>query len=153
MSARYALMARARSRLLQLRASAARLRERIARRLIRLSPPEQNRLFLLTVAIGGACGLAAVLFHLAIRSAEQTFIERAMQAPGRLWIPATILMPTLGGAVVGAALHYVLPAARGSGIPQVKMAFAVKSGRMRLRDALGKFVLSALQIGSGASLG
>src|SRR6202034_2804756 len=39
------------------------------------------------------------------------------------------------------------------GVPQVKIAFAVKGGRIRLRDAFGKFVVGALQIGSGASLG
>jgi CIC family chloride channel protein len=35
----------------------------------------------------------------------------------------------------------------------VKIAFAVKSGRVRARDAIGKFFIGALQLGSGSSLG
>lgn len=58
-----------------------------------------------------------------------------------------------GGLVCGALLKYVVPGARGSGIPQVKVAFAVKSGLMPLRDAVGKFLIGVLQIGSGGSLG
>lgn len=42
---------------------------------------------------------------------------------------------------------------RGSGIPQVKVAYAVKGGRMPFQVAIGKFVLGVIQIGSGASLG
>jgi CIC family chloride channel protein len=47
----------------------------------------------------------------------------------------------------------VVPEARGSGIPQVKAAFALRGRRLRFRDSLGKFVVGALQIGSGSSLG
>ncbi len=53
----------------------------------------------------------------------------------------------------GFLLSYVAPGARGSGIPQVKVAYAIKGGRLPMRDAVGKFFISALQIGSGASLG
>src|SRR6185436_18239048 len=47
----------------------------------------------------------------------------------------------------------LVPGARGSGLPQVKIAYAIKGGQLPLRDAIGKFVIGALQIGSGASLG
>ena len=50
-------------------------------------------------------------------------------------------------------LRYAVPAARGSGIPQVKYIYAVKSGRVRLRDAVGKFLVATLQIGTGSALG
>ena len=53
----------------------------------------------------------------------------------------------------GVLLQYVFPGARGSGIPQVKVAYASRDGRVPLRDAVGKFVLGSLQIGSGGSLG
>jgi CIC family chloride channel protein len=67
-----------------------------------------------------------------------------------LWV---VVSPTMGGLIAGAALTWLVPGARGSGIPQVKQAFATSGGRVRLRDAVGKFCLSSLQIGSGASLG
>ena len=41
----------------------------------------------------------------------------------------------------------------GSGVPQVKGAYALESGSVPFRDAVGKFVLGIVQIGSGGSLG
>jgi CIC family chloride channel protein len=107
----------------------------------------------LTVGIGIVCGLAAVAFHFAIQIAEQLLIEPAMSAPGRSWIGWTIATPTLGAAVCGLLLKYVVPNARGSGIPEVKIAFAGNSGQLQVRDAIGKFLVGSLQIGSGGSLG
>lgn len=125
-----------------------------ARALVRrLLPNESQHLFALTLAVGVVCGLVAVAFHLAIRAAEHVLIERALQAEGSTWMLWTVLTPTLGGLLAGAALTWVVPGARGSGIPQVKQAFATEGGRIRFRDALGKFVIGSLQIGSGASLG
>lgn len=46
-----------------------------------------------------------------------------------------------------------MPGARGSGIPQVKVAYAVKGGRVPFVDAAGKFLIGVLQIGTGSSLG
>ncbi len=120
---------------------------------VRLAPSEAQRLFLLTIAIGGLCGLVAVAFHLSIARAERLLIDSAMSAPGRSWMFWTVATPVLGGLLCGALLQYVIPTARGSGIPQVKIAFASTPAVVPLRDALGKFALSTLQIGSGASLG
>jgi len=119
----------------------------------RLVPTERQRLFGLTIAIGGVCGLAAVAFHLAIEATAARTIERAMAATGYTWIAWTILTPTLGGVLSGLLLYYVVPNARGSGIPQIKIAYASNAGRLRLRDSLGKFAVGVLQIGSGSSLG
>lgn len=119
---------------------------------LKVAPTERHRLFLLTIVIGGACGLAAVVFHSAIRLAEHLLIDRVFDAPGRTWIGLTIAVPTLGALASGALLLH-LPEARGSGIPQVKFLYAVRSGRIRLRDAASKFVVATLQIGTGSALG
>jgi CIC family chloride channel protein len=121
--------------------------------LYRHLPNESQHLFALTLAVGLVCGFAAVAFHLSIRAAEGLLIERALKTPGPNWMLWTLLSPTLGGLFAGAALTWIVPGARGSGIPQVKQAFATAGGRVRFRDATGKFVIAALQIGSGASLG
>jgi CIC family chloride channel protein len=110
-------------------------------------------LFGLTLLIGVVCGFVAVAFHLAIQGAERLLIDRALHAPGSQWVLWTVLTPTLGGLFAGAALTWIVPGARGSGIPQVKAAYALEGGRVRFRDALGKFIIGSLQIGSGASLG
>jgi CIC family chloride channel protein len=119
----------------------------------RFAPTERQRLFGLTIAIGGACGLAAVGFHLAIDAVEQRAIAPAIAAPGYHWIWLVILIPTLGALAAGLFLEFAAPQARGSGIPQVKVAYATKSGYVRMRDAIAKFAIGALQIGSGSSLG
>lgn len=120
---------------------------------IRLVPSENQRVFGLTLIIGVVCGLAAVAFHLTIRFAEEHLIELALVASGYSWMWLTILVPTTGGLVCGWLLENVVPDARGSGIPQVKVAYVIKGGKMPFRVAVGKFFIGALQIGSGASLG
>src|SRR6266568_2885192 len=119
----------------------------------RAVPSGRQQLFALTVIIGGACGLAAVAFHLLIELVSRIAIDPALAAPGRTWIWWTLLVPTLGGLASGLLLQYVVPNARGSGIPQVKVAYAGRSGPLRLRDSVGKFFVGALQIGTGSSLG
>ncbi|WP_348264908.1 chloride channel protein [Telmatobacter sp. DSM 110680] len=114
---------------------------------------ERQRLLAVTILAGGLCGLAAVAFHLSIGWLEALLINRANHAPGHWWIVLTILSPAIGGLIVGLGLTFWAPAAAGSGIPQVKVAFAMRSGLVSLRETVGKFVLCAFQIGSGASLG
>src|SRR6201997_2843507 len=114
---------------------------------------ERQRLLAVTILAGGVCGLAAVAFHLSIGWLENLMINRANHAQGHAWIFWTILSPGVGGLIAGLGLTYWAPAAAGSGIPQVKVAFALRSGLVSLRETIGKFVLCAFQIGSGASLG
>jgi CIC family chloride channel protein len=118
----------------------------------RFSPTERQRLFGLTILIGGVCGLVAVAFHQSIRWLEAHTIERAFAAPGDAWLAWVILVPSLGALVAGGMLSYV-PGARGSGVPEVKLAYASPALALRLRDSIGKFVIGALQIGTGSSLG
>ena len=134
-------------------ASSKSFRERVASFWLQVTPTERQRLLVLTIVCGGLCGLAAVSFHLGIGKAEALLIDRALTAPRYGWIYWSILTPTLGGLFVGLALHYWVPGAVGSGVPQVKYAYALHSGHIPFRDAVGKFVLGIVQIGSGASLG
>ncbi len=120
---------------------------------LRRLPSERQRLLAVTILAGGLCGLAAVAFHLTIGWCESLMIDRANAAAGNAWIWWTILSPALGGVAVGVGLTYLAPAAAGSGIPQVKVAFALRNGLVTVRETVGKFFLCALQIGSGASLG
>ena len=120
---------------------------------MRRLPNERQRLFAVTILAGGLCGLAAVAFHISINWAESLMIDRANAASGNSWIYWTILTPGIGGLIAGLGLTYLAPAAAGSGIPQVKVAFTFRHGLITFRETLGKFFLCAFQIGSGASLG
>jgi len=121
--------------------------------LLRRMPTERQRLLAVTILAGGVCGLAAVAFHLSIQGLEALLIDRANNASGHSWIWWTVLSPAIGGVIAGVGLTYFAPAAAGSGIPQVKVAYAQRSGYVTVRETVGKFILCALQIGSGASLG
>ncbi|MBK9035262.1 MAG: hypothetical protein IPL61_29080 [Myxococcales bacterium] len=79
----------------------------------RFSPTERQRLFSLTILIGGVCGLVAggVSPHPLGRVVT---IEPAFEANGDIWIAWAIAVPTLG-AVSVMLCH--LPGARGSGVP------------------------------------
>jgi CIC family chloride channel protein len=116
-------------------------------------PNERQRLLIFTILAGGLCGLAAVAFHASCGLMEAMLINRATSASGNSWIWWTILTPALGGLVTGIALYYVVPAAAGSGIPQVKVAFVTRSGYVSVKETVGKFVLCAIQLGTGGSLG
>ena len=118
----------------------------------RMIPSERQRLFGLTIAIGGVCGVVAVAFHVAIQALSAATIDRAIAADGPAWIGWTLAVPTAGALIAGIVLQRV-PAARGSGIPQIKVAYTAPAGRLRLRDSLGKFAVGVLQIGTGSSLG
>lgn len=119
----------------------------------RVRLPANQKYFILTVTIAVACGLMAVSYHLLIRIISANFIERAMALEGASRIVWMMVVPTAGGLAAGVLLYRFFPEARGSGIPQVKIAYSMDYGRVPMRVALGKAVISALCVGSGASLG
>lgn len=116
-------------------------------------PNERQRLLATTIVAGGLCGLSAVAFHISVGFVEALCINRATAAGGYYWIWWTILTPALGGVVAGLGLYFWVPAAAGSGIPQVKVAYIKQFGRISLKETVGKFVLCVLQLGTGGSLG
>ncbi len=116
-------------------------------------PSERQRLLAVTIVAGGLCGLAAVLFHISTGIVESLCINRATSAPGHSWIWWTILTPALGGLAAGIGLRFWVPAAAGSGIPQVKVAYTNRSGSITFKETAGKFVLCVIQLGTGGSLG
>jgi len=121
--------------------------------LMRRMPGERQRLLAITIVAGGMCGLAAVAFHISVIRLYGLLIDRAASAPNHAWICWTILTPALGGLLAGLGLAYWVPAAAGSGIPQVKVAYVRRFGAVTIKETVGKFVLCVLQLGSGVSLG
>ena len=119
----------------------------------RIPLQDQQKIYVLTLLIGVLCGLAAVLFHLLLDYFQEQFIYRAAAIPHWWRIPLVVFLPALGGLIAGAGLYFYAPEARGSGIPQVKTAYYLDSGRIPARVIPAKMVLSALNIGTGASLG
>src|SRR5215468_6528703 len=106
--------------------------------------PANQKYFLLTITIAVACGLMAVSYHLLINFISANVIQRAFSFQGTARIIWILGVTTGGGLIAGLLLHYLAPNARGSGIPQVKIAYAMEYGRVPLRGALWKAIISAL---------
>ncbi len=125
-----------------------------ARRLFNRIPlSESQKVYILTLLIGGLCGLAAVTFHELLDFLQNNIIYRAAGSGGWARVALLLLIPPLGGLIAGAGIHFLAPEASGSGIPQVKKAFHVDGGRIPARVIPGRMFLSAFNIGTGASLG
>jgi CIC family chloride channel protein len=110
----------------------------------------EERVFLiLSVFIGVFSGLAVVCFRFAIGWCRIYLLgSGTVLTPVRL-----VLAPTLAGLAIAVLVIHVFPLARGSGVNQTKAALYIYNGEIPLRTAVGKFITSALAIGSGHSLG
>jgi len=108
----------------------------------------ESQIFLaLSIIIGILAGLVAVLFSLAIDRADYALFGFE---PSSL---RTFLVPVLVSLATGVLLATVFSGVRGSGVPQTKAAFHLQGGAIPIRVPLGKFIMGALCIGSGHSMG
>jgi chloride channel protein, CIC family len=116
----------------------------------RIAPAREERIFLLlSIFIGVISGLLVVSFRMAIDWLSVLLLGSSPN-PHQIRI---IFIPALAGLVIAVLMRYVFPNVRGSGINQTKAAFYINNGYISFRTVIGKFLLSALAIGSGHSLG
>ena len=64
-----------------------------------------------------------------------------------------ILIPMIGGAIVGPFVHFLAKEAKGHGVPEVMAAVALNHGFIRTRVGVVKTLASALTIAVGGSVG
>jgi len=115
-----------------------------------IAPGREERIFLvLSIFIGVISGLLVVSFRMAIEWLSVLLLGSSPNPhqPRLLYIPAA------AGLVIAVLTRYVFPNVRGSGINQTKAALYINNGYISFRTVIGKFLLSALAIGSGHSLG
>lgn len=118
---------------------------------------ERLVIFALAALIGAAVGLATILLIEMIawvqflgygERSELRYAEIVSQAP--VW--KVVLVPTLGGLVVGLLLQ-CLPERRYHGIADVMEACAVNNARMPARSGIAAAVAASVSLGVGAPLG
>ena len=117
-----------------------------------------ERLFTLIIAtlIGILAGYGAVFFRLVIKLAQFLFYQNSsdiLQFHHNLNPLVIILMPSVGGLLVGIIVHLGAREAKGHGVPEVMEAVALRDGFIRKRVAAVKVMASAICIGSGGSVG
>lgn len=110
----------------------------------------EERLFLLlSIFIGVISGLLVVSFRMAIEWLSVLLLGSA-PAPHQVRL---FLAPAAIGIVVALLTRFVFPQVKGSGVNQTKAALYIHNGYISFRTMVGKFILAALAIGSGQSLG
>jgi len=121
-----------------------------------LKPTENTIMAALAVFVGLAGGFGAVgfrylidFFQAAFYGSEGNLIDIISSTPWYL----RILIPALGGLIVGPLVYFFAREAKGHGVPEVMEAVALKSGIIRKRIVFIKSLASAICIASGGSVG
>jgi len=133
----------------QQNAASAWIQEHSPRALLRSAFREDRFFLVLSVFIGIFSGLSVVCFRFAIDWSRLYLLGTgAVLTPVRM-----LLAPSIAGLVIALLVIHFFPTTRGSGVNQTKAALYIFNGNIPIRTAIGKFITSALAIGSGHSLG
>ncbi|MEM9796575.1 MAG: chloride channel protein [Pseudomonadota bacterium] len=126
--------------------------------LVREKGPSRVQFWFIALLIGIASGYAAVGFMLSIRTL-QTFLY-GTEDPRMLhsfaatlpwwWV---LMLPALGGLIVGFILTRFTPDGRVRGVAEVIQASAMKEGRVERRAGLASMAASLITLSSGGSSG
>jgi len=112
-----------------------------------------NYVIVLSIVVGILTGLGSVGFIALLKG-----VTRLAQDGIGGWLsvfgPARwVLLPALGGLLVGPIIERYAREAKGHGVPEVMTALAVRGGRIRKRVAAVKVLASSLTIGFGGVAG
>ncbi len=114
-------------------------------------------LLLLAIVTGSAAALGAVVFREVIVLMQTlTFgssLENVSGVIGDLSAWHFLVVPTLGGLLIGLFVQYAMPGGRNRGVADVMEAAALRSGEISLKQGAASALVSAASIGVGASVG
>jgi CIC family chloride channel protein len=117
---------------------------------------EHTFVVLVAILIGLLAGFGAIGVRYLIQ-----FFQRIFFGPGlnllelaeQLTWYQKILIPVIGGLIVGPIIHFFAREAKGHGVPEVMEAVVIREGIIRPRVAIIKALVSSLTIGTGGSVG
>ncbi len=129
---------------------------------------DSRTIYLYSFIIGCMTGLGAILFYYTIHGLSHWFFDQAAQfnptttssrfgpmalggmQPRDLLV---LLIPALGGLMVGLITRFWGPEAKGTGVDFLLDSFHNRSGQMRKRTPFVKFAASACTLSTGGSAG
>ncbi|MEZ4679448.1 MAG: chloride channel protein [Caldilineaceae bacterium] len=119
----------------------------------RRQPPEAVVLGVAAILVGVGCGLGIWIFEQLIEFAQDLAFGRLGEwlLERSTWL--IILVPVLGGLIVGLVGQFLIGEERHHGVAGIMESVALAGGRLRYRRIPAKIVASATSIGFGASVG
>ena len=119
----------------------------------RLLDADSSVMLVTSLIVGIGAGLGAVLFRRLIDWIHN-FAYNDIAGILAEWYPLhLIVIPALGGAIVGPLVYYFAREAKGHGVPEVMEALELRGGKIRPRVVLVKSLASSVCIASGGSVG
>lgn len=120
---------------------------------MRYNLSDAQRFLVLCLLAGLLCGLAAVAFHLTIHHLFEGLWNVSKRFDTVGFCVTLLIAPTLAGLLVGVTVRWFAPQVAGSGIPQTKAAYYNQGGSISGKIGIWRFLLGALYVGMGNSLG
>lgn len=121
-----------------------------------LRQSEQIYMVLVSLVVGLLAGFCAVGFRLLIQALNRLAWQQGpytLEHLAALPFWWKLVVPAIGGLVVGSIIFYFAREAKGHGVPEVMEAVALSSGRIRPRVVVAKMFASGVCIGTGGSVG
>lgn len=112
------------------------------------------QLAVLGILCGVLAGSVIVIFRLLIEYAQASYLPEARPENYEalsLWM--RVLVPTLGGLLIGLIFHFIPKAMRQVGVVHVIERLGYHQGHLPLRNAAMQFIGAGLSIASGHSVG
>lgn len=113
-------------------------------------------MIIIAIIIGVLAGFSAIGIRFLIKEISAlsfhgagNILENIMNTSW-YWI---LIIPAIGGIVVGPIIYFLAPEAKGHGVPEVMQALLLKGGNIRARVAFIKTIASSISIGTGGSVG
>src|SRR6516165_10124442 len=117
-------------------------------------------LSILALPVGAVCAIVAMVLQRLIGFFTNVFYYQSLVIPTSLVSPAhntlgwwAVLVPVVGGLIIGLMARYGSDRIRGHGIPEAMEAILIGQSRMQPKVAVLKPLSSAISIGSGGPFG
>ncbi len=113
-------------------------------------------IFILGIIVGIAGGLISIGFRWLIKLFEKFTLNgvgSTLELLTNLPFYWKLLLPAVGGLIVGPLVYFLAREAKGHGVPEVMQAISLKNGIIRPRVVAVKSIASAITLSTGGSVG
>jgi len=118
-----------------------------------LRTSETAFIFIFSILVGLGGGYGAVIFRWMINRFKELFFTGGAQVFSFLGEYYVIIIPAIGGLIIGVIIYFFAKETKGHGVPEVIQSVALSGGKIRFRVSFIKALVSSVFIGAGGSVG